>query len=86
MELDIDFFYSVFSSSVTTSAVIILWLCLLCRTIGGLAFSVSRKDPKSLHSAYIVEPIRCHLVEETGIELKTSYSHTMLNLLILLKF
>ena len=84
MELDIDFFYSVFAP-VTTPATIILWLCLLCRTIRGLAFSVSRKVPKSLHSAYVVEPIRCHLVEEIGIELRTSYSHTMLNLLILLK-
>ena len=77
--------FILFFPPVTTPAAIILWLCLLCRTIRGLAFSVSRKVPKSLHSAYVVEPIRCHLVEETGIELRTSYSHTMLNLLILLK-
>ena len=77
--------FILFFLPVTTPAAIILWLSLLCRTIRGLAFSVPRKVPKSLHSAYVVERIRCHLVEEIGIELRTSYSHTMLNLLILLK-
>ena len=51
-----------FSSSVTTSVMIILWLCLLWRPLRRLAFSVTRKVPKSLHATHVVESIWYHLL------------------------
>ena len=51
-----------FSFSVTTSAVIILWLCLLWRPLRRLAFSVTGKVPMSLHATHAVESICYHLL------------------------
>ena len=51
-----------FSSSFTTSAMIILCLCLLWRHLRRLAFSVTRKIPQSLHATHVVESICYHLL------------------------
>ena len=51
-----------FSSFVTTSAMIILYLCLLWRPLRRLAFSVTEKIPKSLHAIHVVESICYHLL------------------------
>ena len=55
-------FLLLFSSSITTSAAIILWLCLLWRLLRRLAFSATRKVPKSLHATHVVESICYHLL------------------------
>ena len=51
-----------FSSSITTSATIILWLCLLWRPLRRLVFSVTRKVSKSLHATHVDESICYHLL------------------------
>ena len=51
-----------FSFSVTILVAIILWLCFLWRPLRRLAFSVTRKVPKSLLATHVVESIRYHLL------------------------
>ena len=51
-----------FSSSVTTSAMIILCLCLLWRPLRRLSFSVTGQITKSLHATHLVESICYHLL------------------------
>ena len=51
-----------FSSYVTTLVAIILLLCLLWRPLRRLAFSFTRKVPKSLHATHVVESICYHLL------------------------
>ena len=58
----IYWFLLFFSSSITTSAMIILCLCLLWRSLRRLAFSVNRKVPMSLHATHVVESICYHLL------------------------